>query len=59
MKTKLTLSRGRVHLSTVTFTLSDPIYLFSLIKVDLTEATIPIKFASNSSIQENLVSKGP
>ena len=57
MKTKLTLSRGRVHLSIITFTLSDPIYLFSLIKVDLTEATIPIKFASNSSIQENLVSK--
>ena len=52
MKTELTLSWGRVHLSSITFTSSDPIYLFYLIKVELTELTIPIKFASNSSSQK-------
>ena len=32
MRTELTLSPGRVHLSSITFTSSDPIYLFYLIK---------------------------
>ena len=52
MKTELTLSWGRVHLSSITLTSSDPIYLFYLIKVELTELTTPIKFASNSSSQK-------
>ena len=32
MKTELTLSQGKVLLSSITFTLSDPIYLFYHIK---------------------------
>ena len=52
MRTELTLSPGRVHLSSITFTSSDPIYLFYLIKAELTKPTIPTKFA-NSSNREN------
>ena len=52
MKTELTLSPGRVYLSSITFTSSDPIYLFYLIKAELTKLTIPTKFA-NSSSREN------
>ena len=59
MRTEVTLSRGRVHLSSIAFTSSDPIYLFYIIKVELTEPTIPIKFASNSLSRENLVFKWP
>ena len=53
MRTELTLSPGRVHLSSVTFTSFDPQYLFYLIKAELTKPTIPTKFASNSSSREN------
>ena len=52
MKTELTLSPGRVYLSSIAFTSSDPIYLFYLIKAVLTKPTIPTKFA-NSSSREN------
>ena len=52
MRTEVTLSRGRVHLSSIAFTSSDPIYLFYIIKVELTEPTIPIKFANNSLSRE-------
>ena len=52
MRTELTLSPGIVHLSSITFTSFDPIYLFYLIKAELTKPTIPTKFA-NSSSREN------